>query len=110
MPSTVYSTHFFSGYVATSAQASAMGYTVPAGKVAVVRSVDMFASTPGSVFVGRLLGGLVIPILSSTGLTSFQTRHWDGDQVHAAGVRIQCQWIDGVIGVNCSGFLLNAVP
>lgn len=107
MPGQVYSTLFMAAYVNSTASATAVNYTVPAGKVAVVRTISFVCENPGLVYVGRQSGGLTTYIESTLGLTAGGGRTWRGDHVFNAGQLIRAVWVAGSHSVNVSGFLLN---
>lgn len=108
MAGRVYSTHFFNRRISSSAQAGAAVYMVQSGKVAVVRSVDIFVDVLGALLVGRGPPAAPIHFVSSQSVPVYHCMQWEGYQVLNEGEMIVCQWLGGEHRVNVSGFLLDA--
>lgn len=104
----VWSTRFIGAAVQTAAQATAAGYVVPAGRIAVVRSIDFYVDGIGNMFVGPVVGTFFSIVVSTAGVPELQARHWDGDQVLYAGERLNVAWASGAFRLTVSGFLLAA--
>lgn len=107
MAGRVYSTRFVNAVVQSVASASAAGWTSPANKVTVVRTIDLFVSTPGVAFVGYEHPSALMPLVSAADVPQYHVQHWEGDQVFEPDQRIRCQWLSGVYTVVISGFLLD---
>lgn len=107
MPAGVYSTLFCRGYLGSAADAVGLRYTVPAFRVAVVRSVDFRLYGAGEMDFGVGVGGAFSPIVSTVGAAASTSRHWDGDQVFPAGSVMNFSWVSGAAQWHVSGFLLN---
>lgn len=104
----VWSTQFVCGYTNSHASAEALGFTVPAGKIAVVRAVDLFSDTATTtLFFVRTLPTMV-PFFSSKDAPIYTTRHWAGHAVFVSGQRFGPRWIAGAGWCQASGFLLDA--
>lgn len=106
MVRTVYSTAVTHGWIHDAASGAAFGYTVPAGKVLVIRNIDWYVSTAGLTILGRTSGGYWFA--STNGTVSGYVGSWRGDQVLNAGERFGASWITGEFLVTVSGFLLLA--
>jgi hypothetical protein len=104
---TVYSTRFVVASVNSSATAAAASFTVPAGRVAVVRSVDLFVDVVGLVQF-RYQQSPWTAWVSTVGVPLHNVRSWEGRHVFVAGEVIGCYWGSGAAGVIASGYLLNA--
>jgi len=102
---TIYSTKFYAGTQAAGAQVSV--YTVPTGKVAVIRSIEFGAqSAPANSAAVNLFG--VAEIASIETVNQYRTVHWDGRTVLDAGDVIAVQAIAGTWSFIISGYLLDA--
>lgn len=111
MPRGVYSTRFVCGQVGSGAQADSLEWTVPAGKVAIVRSVSFVANAVGVTLLGvRPGGGNLGAFFSSAGTALNDSKAWTGHQVLNAGDKVGLHWISGNVFVIASGFLLNVIP
>lgn len=109
MPSRVYSKRFIAGLVDSSAADTALKYTVPVGKVAILKSADMFVSVEGGTFLDIQTGALLVQFLSITGVPVFRTATWRGTIVLEAGESVHPQHYGGSANVSVSGYLLDAV-
>lgn len=103
MARAVYSTRFAAVVISGALNL----YTVPAGYIAVVRSVDFLATgaSPGIFAWGLAAGGIYFA--GATGLTTDNAYHWEGRQVFNAGDTIKAitATITGQLAV--SGYLLT---
>lgn len=102
-----YSVRFIAGETNSIPTASALSYTVPVGKVAVVRSVDMLVTGVGTVFFGLYHPAYALWV-STVGVPYHNVRSWEGRHVVTAGGRIGVGWYSGSSMVIASGYLLNA--
>lgn len=105
MPS-VYSTLFY-GALASSA-GTTVAYTVPVGKVAILRDADIVAAGAGAgVFLQE--GTTPVTFYFTGAPTGFQWYEWRGRQVFDAGMTIVVGRFDAqTYGVRLSGYLLDA--
>lgn len=101
-----YSTRFllYSG----SAAGTVASFTVPAGYVAVLRDIDLLATS--AALTGAIVqAGTAYPGILWTGPTAATTsRAWRGRQVFYAGEVIRCYVFDGSWDVLASGYLLSS--
>lgn len=104
----VYSTRFIAGIVNSSGTAAAASYTVPVGKVAVVRAVDIFHDFAGLMFFGLFNPGNSILIVSTKDSPVHHVTHFDGRQVFNPGDIMGCQYGDGQHRIMVSGYLLSS--
>lgn len=102
----VYSTMFFAAQLTAATNLTA--YTVPAGKVAVVRDFDCLVQAAGANGCGPVDGTRSLAwafILNAGALTGGQ---WRGRQVFVAGEQFGWLITGGNWNVRCSGYLLDA--
>jgi len=101
----VYSTQFFSGTLAGGG--SQINYTVPAGRVAVLRDVSLvwISGAPAEVFVGETGVAFGIKYVFGVGDPS---PHWEGRIVYPAGTTLFAFTTAGSCFAMLSGYLLNA--
>ena len=109
MTAPIYSTQFIAASVNSTAASTASGYTVPIGKVAIIREVDLLALTAGTLLVGYTRPTESVWILSSEGVVAYQARHLTTRVVVPAGFLIRTAWTSGNHHVSVSGYLLSAV-
>jgi hypothetical protein len=96
-----------SGKVTSSATGSALNYTVPTGKLAIVRSVDVFVDVASSILLfGRAQTNNDVFLVSTQGVPANGTVHWEGRQVFYAGDVMSVLWVSGTTRIMASGYLL----
>lgn len=102
----VYSTVFAGGNSSTAGIHAL--YVVPAGKIAVLRDLDLISLAAGatvSFLVDFASSSPYVSFQSTAVLTSFT---WRGRQVYVAGDSIALQINSGTWGYRLSGYLLTA--
>lgn len=104
----IYSTRFLAHGVDSTAHATAALYTVPTGKLAVIRCIDLVCMTAGLVYVGHTAGGGWVWLETTQGLVANQSRHVETRQVVPAGQQVKCLWVSGDCAVSVSGYLFSA--
>lgn len=102
----VYSTRFYIGVLPT---ALTTVYTVPAGRVAVLRDIDGTNGVAGDQYLLLYIAGFFVLNLDANGASSGLARYynWRGRQVLNAGESIQLQASAGG-DIALSGYLLTA--
>lgn len=103
----VYSTRFFQRTVNNLASNNLARYTVPAGKLAVVRSISIVVYGIGDIYIGNVGGDSWW--LLTRGTASGADRQWSGAQVVLAGETLGVKWVSGDMSISCSGYLLTTV-
>lgn len=100
----IYSTLFFAGFV--NSAGNNLSFTVPAGKVAVLRDLS-WGVNPGTVLWVKASGRIVV-VAANAG-AALISGQWRGDLVVPAGALIQTAWQTGGNGldITASGFLLT---
>lgn len=105
MARTLYSTRF-ANVAATGDGNFHVIYTVPAGVVAIIRDLDLFAQTAALAFGLRLAGNVIVSFVNPTAAgTAYQ---WTGRQVLLPGETLEYFASNGLSFTACiSGYLLN---
>lgn len=107
MSGRAYSTRFLRGAFNSAAAANLLKYTVPVGKVIVVRSVDLFVDQVGVGIFGMLSPSWAA-FASTANVPIQNVRTWEGRQVFTAGEVLGATWISGNHSLLVSGYLLDA--
>jgi hypothetical protein len=108
LPARVYTVRFLAARPISVATADAARFTVPAGKVAIVRSVAIFTDTPGCLLFGIAQPFDWAHFVSSQSAAQYTVVNWEGRHVVRAGEQMGCQWLSGAQRVVASGYLLDA--
>lgn len=101
----IYSTRFV--LIATAGTGEQGDYTVPVGYVAIVRSIDFFATSAAPVDIIATIGPTPIGFVRTQFPAYPNSVSWSGRQVANAGEKIGVYVVSGAGHVTISGYLLS---